>query len=1226
MLRRYLFLAVFLVGSLLTAEESKILRMDGPYDLNRNEALEFLALESVPPQINQCTILRYYELDSDGYQNLLWELTAQDGLLGQFVNATIGDLNGDGNPELIVVMNVAGPGNGRMLQPSVLVYPWGTDGFSEDPSTSLNLAPDQPFILANNFQLPDIDADGDQEIAVSLGTPLRQVKIIDMNPEGALYRMSTITSNAMRTGSGFVYVAAVDHDRDRYDDLILFTREGNTLKAQAFYNAGGTFEPGVVKTRTVDGLNKLLANKIAVCDWDADGFRDVLLPFQSGHILALTLTPENLVIDELPDDGGPLSDMNIADFNQDGLDDILLVSGEMNLMTLITGADQKANRTPDYFSLEGETENMQVFTSIPLIRMGIYLGSIVGAGWDGQTSAVFISDLGQPPKPEPTRPQPAEKIQIGNQAELLAEFPELTPEQFSLPQIPRPIRTSGQALPAGVLPRHVLPVNRSFAYTIPEKKGNTFYSFRWLQPPPKGMFFHYDSKSIMWTPDVTQLGAFQLAYRVEMRIGESVKTESAETDSLKSYVVKPELEGYDEHLWIYVNDPPVFMSQPAGTEFVAKTAFDYRPVIRDRNLNDPLHMDLEVAPAGMTLTDGLIHWQTDSSHVSVYDVRIVASDGFDRTAQEFKLFARAGVRIISRAISTGSVNELYTYQTDVWHQNLDKPVVMTLANAPKGMTLSPTGLVEWTPAATQIDSQRFAIVARQGVATDTQRVVVFINHPPVLVAVPPPMNLVRVGDTWDFQLKATDPNKNDKLTYTAVVMPEGMRMDPFTGRLKWDPTSNQTDFSHLLIEITDGRVTRKVEADFYVNAPIRIVSIPVMQATVGEEYTHKIMTTDRNRSILLPSKKVVKIIDAANSRLYSINISDDIYRENIERYIGDWENAETVYLTDPKQPTDGQISRLNLKKYVQTIFYEDDRLNIIVNTIDERTVNIKDVLWEFFQGSQGKPPRVVVEKRSMVRYTLIDFPDGMVVDELTGTIHWKPTKDQADKQKVTIVASDGYSKDEQSFEIYANYPPVIISRPPAMGLVGAVYKYQVQVEDINKDAYLEYTLIKGPQGMQMSRDGKIVWIPEASQINTHVFELKVSDGYKSEIQNQNVFVNIAPTVISKPKPVGLTGYDYSYKLTAEDLNKDKVTFRPVRLPKYAKFNQRTGLLQWKPRNNQVGPNDLVFLVIDEHGATTTHEFQIHVFADPSSRQFVNTSWPLMLTFVGVMFAWGISQM
>ena len=64
------------------------------------------------------------------------------------------------------------------------------------------------------------------------------------------------------------------------------------------------------------------------------------------------------------------------------------------------------------------------------------------------------------------------------------------------------------------------------------------------------------------------------------------------------------------------------------------------------------------------------------------------------------------------------------------------------------------------------------------------------------------------------------------------------------------------------------------------------------------------------------------------------------------------------------------------------------------------------------------------------------------------------------------------------------------------------------------------------------------------------------------------------------------------------------------------------IYQWRPRNNQLGPNDIIIAAIDERGATTAHEFKIHAFENPSARQFVNTGWPLMLTFVGMMFAGG----
>ena len=159
------------------------------------------------------------------------------------------------------------------------------------------------------------------------------------------------------------------------------------------------------------------------------------------------------------------------------------------------------------------------------------------------------------------------------------------------------------------------------------------------------------------------------------------------------------------------------------------------------------------------------------------------------------------------------------------------------------------------------------------------------------------------------------------------------------------------------------------------------------------------MIVDQNKGALLPFDRVVKIDDVNNIRIYSINISDDVYLENIHRYISDWQNAEAIYQLNKDYPADTLLSRLNLKKYTHSVFFENNRLYTILETIDDRTIKMKDFLWEFFQGNKGKPPRLVVEKLSPFKYTLSEFPEGMEVDERTGTISWTPTKDQVDKQK-----------------------------------------------------------------------------------------------------------------------------------------------------------------------------------------------------------------------------------
>ena len=87
--------------------------------------------------------------------------------------------------------------------------------------------------------------------------------------------------------------------------------------------------------------------------------------------------------------------------------------------------------------------------------------------------------------------------------ETVDVYPDISTEEIITTEVPAPLETMAQPLPDGILPRHVLTVSQAFAYTLPEEEKKEFYSFRWLQPPPSGMFFHYDSRSIRWVPDLS---------------------------------------------------------------------------------------------------------------------------------------------------------------------------------------------------------------------------------------------------------------------------------------------------------------------------------------------------------------------------------------------------------------------------------------------------------------------------------------------------------------------------------------------------------------------------------------------------------------------------------------------------------------------------------------------------------------------------------------------------
>lgn len=1206
--------------SYLWSANLKIIHMDGVYDLDHDDLVEFLTIENGQGTGGIVTRIGYYEIDELGYPQLLWNLDTPRHINGSFVHSLMVDMDGSGTPEIVVAANMRVETVSDFELATLYLFDWVQGEFSSQPSLTLALADTINPQSINNIDILDLEGDGREELVVSLQGPEPTLSIVALSEIDGLRQLQEPWSYSLEdfsSSSSQLYAAGVDYNRDGKSDLFAFSPERNILRTQSFFNQDGQLSPGPDLLHRVPGMSDPLFRSLLKLDWNHDNVDDLLIPFRSGHVVSLSIVDRKIEVSELGIDAGPLSDLNQADFNQDGLTDLLLVSGQQGFITLAYSAVDGGLPLQEFFSIAaGEEEaGAQIFSAVPEIVDDIYLGTVIAGGWTGLESEIFYFELG-------SVPEYPEEILIDTYIP-----PAKLKEPIEEPLLVRPME--GKPLPPGILPTYILPVNQTFAYTIPEDEEHEFFSFRWLEPPPRGMYFHYDTRSIEWVPDEQQLGAYELAFHLKRKVGETIDI-ITEADTVVTYQVVPELASLQSRFWIYVNDPPQITSFPEGIEFVAGNRFLYQVIAIDKNEDAHLRYTLEKGPEGMTIDEsGLISWQTDASHINIYEVRVIVSDGFDRAAQTFKLYSRGQVVITSYPGLEATVGKKYEYQVDVRiPEDKRGELLFVLLKAPYGMTVDNTGFITWTPQSTQIDTQKFVVSANHGIAADTQRVFLFVNHPPILVSVPDPMTKIAIQDTFDFQLVIEDPNEFDVIRYEPISLPPGMRVDPSSGRVLWVPTEENLDFSTAVIEITDGQEVFELSFDLFVNASIHITSEPVTLAAVGEPYTYPVTTSDLNGGSLMTFSHITPIYSLENTRVYSIQIEDDVYRENIERYIGEFKNKKSILIELEESGPNGEqtVSRINLRKHVQDVFYEENYLIVVVKKIGGRQVKIKDVLWEFFEGNKGKPPKVLVERVPFNRYTLLDFPDGMFVDELTGGISWTPTLNQYDTHTVTYMVSDGYTRDEQSFDLYVNHPPTIISTPPRTARVNQLYKYKVVVEDKNSNKDLTYKLIKAPKWMQISRDGSITWMPKPSQINSRLFAVQISDGYAEDRQETKLFVNIAPNVISEPKPVALTNFEYRYRMVVEDLNGDDVKLRAIKIPKYAKFDDSTGMFRWKPRMNQRGINNIILSALDERGLASSHEFQIHVFEDPSSQQFISTSWPLLLAFVGAVFTVGVTAL
>jgi hypothetical protein len=242
------------------------------------------------------------------------------------------------------------------------------------------------------------------------------------------------------------------------------------------------------------------------------------------------------------------------------------------------------------------------------------------------------------------------------------------------------------------------------------------------------------------------------------------------------------------------------------------------------------------------------------------------------------------------------------------------------------------------------------------------------------------------------------------------------------------------------------------------------------------------------------------------------------------------------------------------------------------------------------------------ERRYYYNYTLKEASAGLTMND-EGEIDWSPEKNQLGYNLLSYTVSDGYFTAEEHAQIYVNSPPVIVSTPDTIAYVNSLWQYEIKVTDLNTDSKLSYDLVDAPAGMTISPQGVISWKPSELQINDHVFSFKVSDGMSETIQKSRLFVNVKPGILSVPESVALTKLKWEYRLDAEDPNGDPLVYKAVRLPKYARFDPKTGILSWNPRKSQKGVNDIILEVTDSHGGSTLQEFQVHVFHNPGAKRF-----------------------
>ncbi len=267
----------------------------------------------------------------------------------------------------------------------------------------------------------------------------------------------------------------------------------------------------------------------------------------------------------------------------------------------------------------------------------------------------------------------------------------------------------------------------------------------------------------------------------------------------------------------------------------------------------------------------------------------------------------------------------------------------------------------------------------------------------------------------------------------------------------------------------------------------------------------------------------------------------------------------------------------------------------------------------------------------VLAFSLTQSPAGMSIVAQSGVISWTPTAAQLGPHNVTVRVTDpGGFFSEQPYvlsvvEALSNVAPVFTSQAPATAQVGSTYRYTPTATDGDGDP-VSFSLIDVPAGMRMFDGQTITWTPTANQVTQHTVVIEVSDG-RGGATEQTFTINVAgagstthsnnaPHITSQPGQTIQTGGDYEYRVLANDVDGDTLSYQLVNGP-IGMTMDALGVLRWMPV--ATGYYDVTVRVEDGHGGYATQSYEIVVRSTVLNAAPAITSSPIGAAYLGARY-------
>ena len=628
-------------------------------------------------------------------------------------------------------------------------------------------------------------------------------------------------------------------------------------------------------------------------------------------------------------------------------------------------------------------------------------------------------------------------------------------------------------------------------------------------------------------------------------------------------------------------------------------------------VQDEVSFELVDAPRGMEInaSTGEISWTPQENGPDAYTVTfdVVATDGLENDVEPVEQAFSIDVTPVNDAPSIDGeelpnaavIGEVYSHQlsvTDDDDTNNGTDLTFTLASAPEGMTVSSTGLIEWTPTVGDVTVPVEVQVADGGedsaaVATVAWDIAVRLDNYAPQISQGELFELTTNEDTLvSTTLSATDADLDTLAWSVLTAATNGVASVNSQGVVEYTSNADFNGSDSFEVTVTDGSLSDSITVNVTINAvndaPV-ITSEAVTVATEAQTYTYTATATDVENDVLvwsLTASPEGMTIDSASGEI-SWTPAGDNASEAITVVVDDGtDTTEQSFvvavslINDAPVITEGDSIELSVNEETATT------LELNATDIDSPAANL---VWSIeTQAGNGVATISGSGETQVATYT--------------------PSADFTGSDTFVVTVTDGDLSDSITVNVTVadvNDAPVITEGTAAAMSTSedTANTLTLNATDIDTDpANLSWTIATPAANgtAEVSGTGAsqtITYTPSLNFYGTDTFVAQVSDGelFDTILVTVSVgAVNDAPVITSNAEVIATEGEEYSYAVQAMDVDTDVLEFSLTEKPEGMTVNTTTGVITWTPGNAVT--SETVTVAVTDGAEVVSQTFIINV--------------------------------